>query len=95
MVSLGPCCVPFRFVSHICSFSPSNTIGKAIAEAIRGEIKEETAALTQSSGVVPGLAVVLVGSRTDSATYVRMKIKACEEVGHNKTIPLFDKMTVA
>ncbi len=30
---------------------------------------------------VPGLAVVLVGDRRDSATYVRMKTKACEEVG--------------
>jgi 5,10-methylene-tetrahydrofolate dehydrogenase/methenyl tetrahydrofolate cyclohydrolase len=29
----------------------------------------------------PGLAVVLVGSRTDSATYVRMKKKACAEAG--------------
>lgn len=64
------------------SSSADNIIdGKVIAETIRGEIKEECAALLQSSGVTPGLAVVLVGNRTDSATYVRMKIKACEEVG--------------
>ena len=79
----------FDVVPHVCSFFLPYTIGKAIAEAIRGEIKEETAALTQSSGVVPGLAVVLVGSRTDSATYVRMKIKACEEVGHNNEYLFF------
>jgi 5,10-methylene-tetrahydrofolate dehydrogenase/methenyl tetrahydrofolate cyclohydrolase len=30
---------------------------------------------------VPGLAVVIVGERKDSQTYVRMKKKACEEVG--------------
>lgn len=30
---------------------------------------------------VPGLAVVIVGERKDSQTYVRMKRKACEEVG--------------
>lgn len=29
----------------------------------------------------PGLAVVLVGSRKDSETYVRNKKKACAEVG--------------
>lgn len=29
----------------------------------------------------PGLAVVLVGSRGDSETYVRSKRKACEELG--------------
>ena len=54
--------------------------GKAIAEAIRGEIKVEVDALKAKTSVTPGLAVVLVGNRTDSATYVRMKIKACEEV---------------
>ena len=30
---------------------------------------------------MPGLAVVLVGTRGDSETYVRSKRKACEEVG--------------
>ena len=30
---------------------------------------------------VPGLAVILVGSRKDSETYVRSKKKACAEVG--------------
>jgi len=30
---------------------------------------------------VPGLAVVIVGERKDSQTYVRMKRKACTEVG--------------
>lgn len=30
---------------------------------------------------VPGLAVVIVGSRKDSQTYVQMKRKACAEVG--------------
>lgn len=29
----------------------------------------------------PGLAVVLVGARKDSETYVRNKKKACDEVG--------------
>lgn len=36
-----------------------------------------------SVGKVPGLAVVLVGSRKDSETYVRSKQKACEQVGFN------------
>lgn len=31
---------------------------------------------------VPGLAVVLVGARKDSETYVRNKRKNCEEVGY-------------
>ncbi|KAH7426930.1 hypothetical protein KP509_10G022400 [Ceratopteris richardii] len=36
---------------------------------------------SQTNGKVPGLAVVLVGSRKDSETYVRSKKKACKEVG--------------
>ena len=56
--------------------------GKAIAGAIRGEIKAavENMVATQG-GSKPGLAVVLVGERKDSATYVRMKKKAAAEVG--------------
>ena len=64
---------------------PSSTAriidGKAIAQAIREEIREVTEALVSEHGVTPGLAVVLVGSRTDSSTYVRMKKRAAAEVG--------------
>ncbi|KAL4428136.1 hypothetical protein ABPG75_002225 [Micractinium tetrahymenae] len=55
--------------------------GKAIAEEIRRELKAEVAELQQKYGKAPGLAVVLVGERKDSQTYVRNKKKACEEVG--------------
>lgn len=39
--------------------------------------------MKKAVGVVPGLAVILVGSRKDSQTYVRNKKKACEGVGIN------------
>ncbi|KAK2080646.1 hypothetical protein QBZ16_000500 [Prototheca wickerhamii] len=55
--------------------------GKKIAETIRGELKAEVKQLQEKHGVTPGLAVVLVGERKDSQTYVRSKKKACEEVG--------------
>ena len=55
--------------------------GKAIAAAIRAEIKAEVEEMQSSTGRVPGLATVLVGGRKDSQTYVRMKKKACAEVG--------------
>jgi 5,10-methylene-tetrahydrofolate dehydrogenase/methenyl tetrahydrofolate cyclohydrolase len=55
--------------------------GKAIAATIRGEIKEEVEEMKAKHGKVPGLATVLVGVRKDSQTYVRMKKKACAEVG--------------
>lgn len=55
--------------------------GKAIAAAIRGEIAQDVQDLLTKTGKAPGLATVLVGERPDSATYVRMKKKACAEVG--------------
>jgi 5,10-methylene-tetrahydrofolate dehydrogenase/methenyl tetrahydrofolate cyclohydrolase len=55
--------------------------GTAIAKTIREELTVEVAAMKEETGVTPGLAVVLVGDRTDSATYVRSKKKACAEIG--------------
>lgn len=53
--------------------------GKAIAKTIRQEVKDAVDALKETEGKTPGLAVILVGARRDSQTYVRMKKKACEE----------------
>ncbi|KAH9624344.1 hypothetical protein KSS87_007401 [Heliosperma pusillum] len=55
--------------------------GKAIAQTIRSEIAIEVRQLSDNYAKVPGLAVVLVGDRKDSQTYVNMKKKACAEVG--------------
>ncbi|KAG2624666.1 bifunctional protein FolD 2-like isoform X2 [Panicum virgatum] len=55
--------------------------GKAIAADIRREVAADVATLSSAHSVVPGLAVVIVGSRKDSQTYVNMKRKACAEVG--------------
>lgn len=55
--------------------------GKAIADQIRKEIGAEVAKMKESVGHVPGLAVILVGARKDSSTYVRNKKRACTEVG--------------
>lgn len=55
--------------------------GRGIAAAIRREVREEVGALATKLGRPPGLAVILVGEDLASATYVRNKAKACEEVG--------------
>jgi hypothetical protein len=57
--------------------------GNLIAAQIRTELKDNVKLLHEALGVTPGLAVLLVGERKDSATYVRMKKKACLEVGVN------------
>ena len=55
--------------------------GKSIAAAIRGEIAAQAAELKAQKGIVPGLAVVIVGDDPASKVYVRNKHRACEEVG--------------
>ncbi len=49
--------------------------GNAIAETIRNELKQTVDEMKATLGVTPGLAVILVGDRMDSATYVRNKKK--------------------
>jgi methylenetetrahydrofolate dehydrogenase (NADP+)/methenyltetrahydrofolate cyclohydrolase len=62
--------------------------GKQIAETMRAELQAEVERL-KARGVVPGLAVVLVGEDPASQVYVRMKGKACEQLGmHSETIRL-------
>jgi methylenetetrahydrofolate dehydrogenase (NADP+)/methenyltetrahydrofolate cyclohydrolase len=62
--------------------------GNEIAAQIREELKAKIADL-KSKGVTPGLAVILVGEDPASQVYVRMKGKACEELGlYSETIRL-------
>lgn len=74
---LSPTSSQFQTSIHL----PAIIDGKAIAETIRQELKIEVEELKSKFGASPGLAVVLVGQRKDSQTYVRNKKKACEEVG--------------
>lgn len=54
--------------------------GNALAKQVRSEIAQRTAQL-KSKGILPGLAVLLVGEDPASQVYVRNKVKACEEAG--------------
>jgi methylenetetrahydrofolate dehydrogenase (NADP+)/methenyltetrahydrofolate cyclohydrolase len=55
--------------------------GNKIAQEIRHEVRKQALALKETSGIVPGLAVVLVGEDPASKVYVGRKAKACAEVG--------------
>jgi methylenetetrahydrofolate dehydrogenase (NADP+)/methenyltetrahydrofolate cyclohydrolase len=55
--------------------------GKAIAQEVRNEVREEIVAWCATGGRRPGLATVLVGEDPASAVYVSGKQKACAEVG--------------
>ena len=80
----GEVSVQFRGVRTLSSKSSTmaagkidgNAIAKAIRERIRADIKK-----TQETNprYKPSLTIVQVGDRSDSSTYVRMKLKAAEE----------------
>ena len=54
--------------------------GKIIAQTVKDRVKKSTDEL-KKDGISPCLATVLVGNNPASATYVKNKHKACEEVG--------------
>lgn len=54
--------------------------GEKISEEMRLELAPQITKLVEH-GITPGLAVVLVGANPASQVYVRMKRKACEEIG--------------
>ena len=54
--------------------------GKELAKKIRGELKLEVDHLREN-GIIPKLAVIMVGNDKASEVYVRNKSKACNEIG--------------
>jgi methylenetetrahydrofolate dehydrogenase (NADP+)/methenyltetrahydrofolate cyclohydrolase len=62
--------------------------GHAVARQVREECRQQTLALA-AQGVVPGLAVIIVGDDPASRVYVANKIKACTEVGLKSTVYAF------
>lgn len=55
--------------------------GKAVARKLRAEYAARVERLKSQHGVLPGIAVVLVGDNPASQVYVRNKIQACKESG--------------
>jgi methylenetetrahydrofolate dehydrogenase (NADP+)/methenyltetrahydrofolate cyclohydrolase len=55
--------------------------GNKIAQEIRDSIRIEAATLKENKGIIPGLAVIMVGEDPASKVYVARKAKACMEAG--------------
>ena len=62
--------------------------GKAIAQQVRIEWKARTANL-RGRGVVPGLAVIIIGDNPASLVYIRHKTRACAEIGIHSEVHAF------
>ena len=59
--------------------------GKALSAQVRTEVTQRVAAL-KAQGVIPGLAVILVGDNPASQVYVRNKVKACTDCGMHSVL---------
>jgi len=55
--------------------------GNALSLDIRNHVKSRAGLLKETKGVVPGLAVILVGENAASKIYVTRKENACKEAG--------------
>ncbi|WP_324170431.1 bifunctional methylenetetrahydrofolate dehydrogenase/methenyltetrahydrofolate cyclohydrolase FolD [Sulfurimonas sp.] len=55
--------------------------GKSLSKKIEIALGNEVKNFKETTGIVPGLAVILVGQDPASAAYVNMKKKACDRVG--------------
>ena len=55
--------------------------GNKIAQEVRHQVLKETLDFKGKTGIVPGLAVILVGDDPASLIYFGRKARACEEVG--------------
>lgn len=55
--------------------------GNRISRDVRNQVKYEAIRLKETKGIVPGLAVILVGEDAASKIYIKRKENACKEVG--------------
>ena len=65
--------------------------GKALAKLIKNEVAEQVRSHIAIGNRAPHLVAVLVGDHPASASYVRNKIRSCEEVGFKSTIEKLEK----
>ena len=63
--------------------------GTALSKQLRSEVAERAQAL-RARGIIPGLAVILVGESPASQVYVRNKVKACEDSGLYSVLEKYD-----
>lgn len=59
--------------------------GNALSRQLRAEVSARVTAL-KARGIIPGLAVILVGDNAASQVYVRNKVKACEDTGMHSVL---------
>ncbi|MFB0518160.1 MAG: tetrahydrofolate dehydrogenase/cyclohydrolase catalytic domain-containing protein, partial [Acidobacteriota bacterium] len=67
--------------------------GRKIAQQIKDEVRLGVEKLRATAGIQPGLTAILVGDQPASQVYIRMKTRACQEVGIRSTTIQIEKNT--
>ncbi len=65
--------------------------GKKASQAIKDQLKLDTAQLAVEGKKFPHLVAILIGNNGASETYVAAKVRACEEVGFKSTLIRFEE----
>jgi methylenetetrahydrofolate dehydrogenase (NADP+)/methenyltetrahydrofolate cyclohydrolase len=63
--------------------------GNQLSKQLRTQVAARALAL-KAKGIIPGLAVVLVGENPASQVYVRNKVKACEDAGLHSVLEKYE-----
>lgn len=64
--------------------------GREVAEKIKQELAEAVLERKQAGKKIPHLAAILVGNDGGSMTYVQSKVKACNQIGFESTMIMYD-----
>jgi methylenetetrahydrofolate dehydrogenase (NADP+)/methenyltetrahydrofolate cyclohydrolase len=65
--------------------------GKKASQAIKDQLKLDTAQWAVEGKKLPHLVAILIGNNGASETYVAAKVRACEEVGFKSTLIRFEE----
>ncbi len=60
--------------------------GKALSKTIKEELRGEVERIKENGGKIPHLGAVLVGDNPASESYVRSKVRSCEQCGFKSTL---------
>ncbi len=64
--------------------------GKLVSKSIKNDLKKKIEEITSKGKRKPHLSIVMVGNNEASQIYVRNKIKACDYIGMDASLKLFD-----
>ncbi|HEX2867635.1 MAG TPA: bifunctional methylenetetrahydrofolate dehydrogenase/methenyltetrahydrofolate cyclohydrolase FolD [Ignavibacteriales bacterium] len=67
--------------------------GKKVASEIKEELKHDVQGLKEQGKRLPGLITILVGENPASQSYVKSKVKSCDEVGMVSRLEKLDEQT--